>query len=91
MPLKCWPQWSPPINGGMTLGRAAGHVVAYPAAMEPADQRRDDWEQAVVNGVAKDGPQWSPPINGGMTPPRQARRRAPVRAAMEPADQRRDD
>ncbi len=36
------PQWSPPINGGMTPV-TDDELAEVPAAMEPADQRRDDW------------------------------------------------
>ncbi len=60
------PQWSPPINGGMTSGDQVRGPAELPAAMEPADQRRDDWAQAVTR-APKIMPQWSPPINGGMT------------------------
>src|SRR6266487_1562835 len=58
------PQWSPPINGGMTEVRERPLRRRAGAAMEPADQRRDDLlavRVVLTRGVA----------------------------AMEPADQRR--
>ena len=61
------PQWSPPTSGG-TTGAALDHrVVHVLAAMEPANQRRDD-PSAVTRPGMLVVPQWSPPTSGRTMP-----------------------
>ena len=60
------PQWSPPTSGGTTTrGRDVLHRPA--AAMELADQRRDDPASRFGGTGSTKSPQWSSPTSGGTT------------------------
>ena len=39
---QTWPQWNPPMNSGTTRLAEALSGAVDAAAMEPADERRDD-------------------------------------------------
>ena len=67
-----WPivsplQWSPPMNGGTTRAPLARDADVERAAMEPADERRDDLRGGRARSHCSSSPQWSPPMNGGTT------------------------
>ena len=85
------PQWSPPTSGGTTVRRPRPGQHRDAAAMEPADQRRDDAHQVSRTTTGRARPQWSPPTSGGTTCAAVAVAAVQAFAAMEPADQRRDD
>src|SRR5215467_8627973 len=61
------PQWSPPMIGGMTAAGVEGDLAEQAAAMEPADDRRDDAATTLGIQHYQKMPQWSPPMIGGMT------------------------
>ena len=61
------PQWSPPLNGGVTVRE---HFKVRDDVAEP------QWSPPLNGGVTPLGaevpgepfwPQWSPPLNGGVT------------------------
>jgi hypothetical protein len=75
MPVKCWPQWSRPVIGRVTVAGLVGDAVQELAAMEPADDRPVTWcTRLRARGVRPSGMkvpkplQWSRPLNGRMTP-----------------------
>ena len=55
------------MNGGTTVIRGDVAVLRDAAAMEPADERRDDRLREHYAAEIAAGPQWSPPMNGGTT------------------------
>src|SRR5579875_2084252 len=62
------PQWSPPVMGGMTLGRRPRRERdPRRAAVEPARDGRDDPMSVAGETRAPRVPQWSPPVRRGMT------------------------
>src|SRR5580698_4546321 len=84
------PHWSRPMNNRMTAKVRDRHLIACKAAMEPADDRPDDLDDAVLEPARRQAamePADDRPDDQRHRPLRVRQRQA----AMEPADDRPDD